>query len=116
MTIDASLNVRLRRVVRKHAKMRRNGVVYRVGRDGLIRARPSLIRPQMPLQGVAIIFGLLILFKSVMFAQIGAGNYAAKIDALRSGTTFERAGAVLLQEEPVTIAVGGYLKRYFFQR
>ncbi|SLN50011.1 hypothetical protein [Pseudooctadecabacter jejudonensis] len=116
MTIDASLNERLRRVVRKHDKMKRNGVVHRVGRDGLIRSRPRLIRPQFPWRGLAVLVGLLILFKSVLFAQIGPNNYDLRVEALRQGTLLEQAGAVVMQPEPVTVAVGGYLKQFFFQR
>ena len=116
MTIDASLDKRLRKVVRNHERMRANGVVHRVGRDGLIRSRPRLIRPRFPMKGVLIIAALFIAFKSLMFAQMGAGNYALKVEALRNGGMVERAGAVLMQEEPVTVALGGYLKQYFFQR
>ncbi|WP_375280180.1 hypothetical protein [Pseudooctadecabacter sp.] len=116
MTIDASLNERLRKVERKHGKMRRNGVVHKVGRDGLIRSRPRLIRPQVPFKGLLLIVALLITFKSLLFAQIGAGNYALRVDALREGTTLEQMGAFVMQEDPVTVALGGYLKQYFFQR
>ncbi|SMX36975.1 hypothetical protein [Octadecabacter ascidiaceicola] len=116
MTIDASLDKRLNRVVRNHERMRRNGVVHRVGKDGLIRSRPRLVRPRVPLKGVLLIAALFIAFKSLLFAQLGAGNYAEKVEALRSGSAIERAGAVLMQEEPVTVAVGGYLKQFFFQR
>ena len=116
MTINASLDKRLNKVVRNHERMRRNGVVHRVGSDGLIRTRARLIRPRFPLKGALIIAALFIAFKSLMFAQMGAGNYALKVDDLRNGSTFEQAGAVLMQEEPVTIAHGGYLKQYFFQR
>ncbi len=116
MTIDASLDKRLRKVVRNHERMKANGVVHRVGRDGLIRSRPRLIRPRFPMKGVVIIAGLFIAFKALMFAQMGAGNYALKVEGLRTGTPVERAGAVLMQEEPLTLALGGYLKQYFFQR
>lgn len=103
MTIDASLDKRLNKIVRNHDRMRNNGVAHRVGRDGLIRSRARLIRPLFPV-------------KALLFAQMGAGNYALKVEELRAGTVVEQAGAVLMQEEPVTVAVGGYLKQYFFQR
>ncbi len=116
MTIDASLNKRLNSIVRNHERMRANGVVHRVGRDGLIRSRPRLIRPRFPVRGAFIIVALLVAFKALMFAQLGAGNYASRVDALRGGNTVEQIGAVLMQEEPVTIALAEYLKQYFFQR
>jgi len=114
MTINVELDKRLNRVVRKHERMRRNGVVHRVGRDGLIRTRPRLIRPRFPLKGVVITLALLVTFKALMFAQIGAANYALKVDGLRNGTLFEQAGAVMLQEEPVTVALGGFFRTYVF--
>lgn len=116
MTIDATLNKRLDRVVRKHERMRTNGVVHRVGKDGLIRSRPRLIRPQFPIKGVFLIIALLVMFKALLFAQIGAGNYAIKVNDLRNGSSIERVGAFVMQEEPVTVALGGYLKQFFFQQ
>lgn len=115
MTIDASLDKRLRRVVRKHDKMRTNGVVHRVGRDGLIRSRPRLIRPRFPLKGVLVFAALFIAFKAILVAQLGAGNYALKVDDLRTGGFVEQAGAVLMQADPVTVALGDVLSPYFFK-
>lgn len=116
MTIDATLNKRLRRVVRKHDRMRMNGVVHRVGSDGLIRSRPRLIRPQFPIKGLFLVLAFLVAFKALLFAQIGAGNYAVKVEDLRNGTGVERVGALVMQEEPVTLALGGFLQQTFFQR
>ena len=115
MTIDASLDKRLNRVVRNHDRMRRNGVVHRVGKDGLIRSRPRLIRPRFPLKGALLIVVLFFAFKALLFAQLGAGNYGQKVEGLRSGSIVEQAGAVLMQEDPVTVAIGGFLKPVFFQ-
>ena len=116
MTIDASLDKRLDKVVRNHERMRRNGVVHRVGKDGLIRSRARLVRPRFPLKGALLIAVLFFAFKALLFAQIGAGNYAQKVEGLRSGSVIEQAGAVLMQEEPVTVALGGFLKQFFFQQ
>ncbi|AGI66602.1 hypothetical protein OAN307_c08810 [Octadecabacter antarcticus 307] len=109
MTISASLDKRLNKIVRNRTRTRRNGVVYRVGSDGLIRSGPRLVRPRFPIKGTLIIVALFIAFKALLFAQMGAGNYALKIDALRIGSMVEQAGAVIMQEEPVTVVLGGYL-------
>lgn len=116
MTIDVSLNKRLERVVRKHDRMRAKGVVHRVGRDGLIRSRPRLIRPRFPVKGVFLIVVLFFAFKAFLFAQIGAIGYAERVEGLRAGSVVEQVGAVLMQEDPVTVAVGGYLKQYLIQQ
>ena len=114
MTIDASLNTRLRRVERKRERMRRNGVVHRVGPDGLIRARPRLIRLRFPVKSAIAIVLLFMAFKALVFAQGGEGNYALKLEALQTGSLIDQAGAVLMQADPVTVALGGYLQRFFF--
>jgi len=116
MSADPTFNKRVHKVVRAHDKMRLNGVVHRVGPDGLIRSRPRLIRPAFPLRGALLIVALFMAFKSILFAQMGAGNYVAQVNDLRQGSFVERAGAVLMQEDPLTRALGGYLKPYFFQR
>ena len=116
MTIDASLNARLRRVVRKHDRMKHNGVVHRVGRDGLIRTRPRMFRRGFPLQSFVILAGLFFAFKAIVYAQIGAGNYALKVEELRNGTAIEQVGAFVMQEDPITVAVGDFIKPYVFER
>jgi hypothetical protein len=116
MTISVSLDKRLDKVVREREKMRRNGVVHRVGPDGLIRTRARLIRPRFPFQGAMIIVVLFMAFKALLFAQMGTGTYNARVDVLQAGSTFEKAGAVLMQEDRVTVAVGSFLKQYIFQR
>lgn len=115
MTVDASLNKRLRRVVRKHERMKMNGTVHKVGRDGLIHTRPRLVKPQFPLKGLIVTLVLLVGFKAVLFAQNDSGNYEATVETLRAGTAVERVGAFVMQEDPVTSALGGYIKQYFFE-
>lgn len=115
MTIDASLNKRLDRVVRRHERMKRNGVVHTVGPDGLIRSRPRLIRPRFPLRGAAVVVGLLIAFKALLVAQLGSLVYDARVAELRTGSLIEQAGGFVLQQDPVTVALSDYLNRYVFQ-
>lgn len=112
MTIDASLNDRLRRVVRKHERMRTNGVVRKVGRDGLIRTRPRLIRPQFPLKGALAVVVLFVLFKSFMIAQLGSASFDQRVDTLRAGTLVDQMGAVLMQPDPLTTKLAVYIKEY----
>ncbi len=114
MTISASLDKRLRKVVRTHDRMRANGVVRRVGRDGLIRTRPRLMRPRFPFKGALIVTALFFAFKALMFAQMGATNYAVKVEDLRAGSVVEQMGAVLMQEEVVTVTLGNLLNEYVF--
>lgn len=116
MTINAELDKRLNRVLRRHERMRRNGVVHRVGRDGLIRTEPRLIRPAVPLRGVAVAAGLFILFKAALFAQVGPAAYDERVEAMRNGSKVQQAGAWLMQAEPATVTLGGYMQTYVFER
>lgn len=116
MTINASLDKRLDKIVRNRTRMRRYGVVYRMDRDGLIRPRVRFMRPRFPIKGTLIIVTLFFVFKALLFAEMGADDYALRIDALRSGSMVEQIGAVIMQEEPVTAAIGGYLTQYLLQR
>lgn len=114
MTNSASLDKRLRRVVRTHDRMRANGVVHRVGRDGLIRTRPRLIRPRFPYKLLLAIVVLFIAFKTLMFVQMGSTDYAVKVQDLRAGGVVEQIGAVLMQEDRVTTTLGGLFNTYIF--
>jgi len=115
MTIDADLNKRLKRVVRKHERMKENGVVHSVGRDGLIRSRPRLFKFQFPIKSVMLVVALLVVFKAMIYAQSGAGEYVAQVEELRDGSTVEQVGAFIMQDEPVTVRLGGFLSQYFFK-
>lgn len=114
MTIDAALNKRLARVVRRHERMKANGVVHRVGKDGLIRARPRLFKFEIPYVAILTVFAVGVLFKSVVYAQMGAGDYVEKVEVLQAGTLFEKAGAFFMQEDRVTTALGEAISPIFF--
>ncbi|HKL69880.1 hypothetical protein [Salibaculum sp.] len=112
MSINTDFDKRVGHVVRTHDRIRRNGVVHRVGKDGLIRARPRVARPRFPLRAILIVMLLGLAFKGVLWAQIGPVGYAERVEKLRTGTTVERVGAWLMQPEGVTVWVGGQLRPY----
>lgn len=112
MSIDAQFDKRVRKVVKTHDRMRRNGVVHRVGRDGLIVSRPRLARPRFPLRGVMIILLMGFLFKGLLWAQVGPDGYRDRVEALRGGSTVQQAGAWLMQEEAVTVWIGQTVRPY----
>lgn len=114
MIVDPAFSKRLERVVRTHQKMRRNGFVRKVGRDGLIRVRPRLVRPRFPVKGALSVVALLFAFKAVLFAQLGDEPYSQRVADLRTGNAIERAGAVILQEDPLTVQLGRFLDRTIF--
>ncbi|PWG17898.1 hypothetical protein [Salibaculum griseiflavum] len=112
MSIDTGFDKRVDRIVRTHDRIRRNGVVHRVGKDGLIVTRPRVARPRFPLRGVLVVVLLGFAFKGLLWAQIGAAGYNDRVERLRQGTVIEKAGAWLLQEDAVTIWIGQQTRPY----
>ena len=102
MQAHVPFDKRLKRIVRQHDKMS-NGVVRRVNSDGLIVAKPRLYRPRFPLKGLLAVLFLGFLFKGFLFAFLGDAAYGERVAALQSGTVLEKAGAWVMQPDPITV-------------
>lgn len=105
-----SFSQRISRVNRRRQKMNNNGVVRKVGKDGLISAYPRRRMPSFPLRGIVILVMTAFLYKAVMFAWLGAAAYGDCIEALAQGTIVEQVGAWILQADPATVAFGTLIK------
>lgn len=105
-----SFSSRVRRVTRQHSKMNNNGVVRKVGKDGLISAYPRRRLPSFPWRGLIILMMAAFFFKAIMFASLGAATYGDRVDGLAQGTVVEQIGAWLLQADPATVAVGEFIQ------
>lgn len=101
---------RLRRVTRRHSQMRENGIVARVGKDGLISAYPRRRMPRFPLSGFVVLFAAAMLYKGFLLAYLGPATYDNRVSALAEGSIVEMGGAWVLQADPVTQAVAGFIK------
>lgn len=103
---------RMRRITRRHTQLSR-GYVTSVNDDGLVIAKPKRKFSRGTLRGVAIVVLVLMLFKGVLHSQLGAAGYAERLGALSNGSAFEKAGAVLMAADPITVwlsdLVGNYL-------
>jgi hypothetical protein len=97
---------RLDRITRERFRLS-DGVDFQVGRDGLIRpvARPR--RSFVPVKAVMTIVAVLVVLKSVLVASIDEASYAARLAGLEAGDWVERAGAVVMQPDPVTDWLAG---------
>lgn len=56
----------------------------------------------------------IIIIKASVFATIGAERYEERLAALRAGATVERAGAYVLQADPLTVAVAGQIRKLLY--
>ena len=74
------------------------------------RRRRRLLRLPALLALTAVI---LILLKAGLHAALGPDLYAAKVDLLRAGSDADRAGAWVLQVDPLTENISARIRRLF---
>lgn len=106
---------RIGRIDRKHRQMERG---YRPEMDdtGLIQMRPNssvrraFVKP--PFRAIGLFIIGLTLFKAVLLVDLGPSNYASRIDMLREGAIWEKAGAWAMQADPVTKAIADQVSPY----
>ncbi len=110
MSQTAEFENRLRRVGRRHRKMMTNGVVRKVGKDGLITSKPRSRMPRFPLKGFVILFVAAFVFKATLLAWLGAADYSARVTALGEGTVIEQGGAWVMQADPMTVVLSEVIK------
>lgn len=101
---------RLGALGRKHAAMG-NGYTTKVGRDGLIIVKPKRrIHTGFPFKGLlALVLGFFV-FKAFMLASLSEITYSERVEKLQQGTHVEQAGAYLMQIDPVTRGIAGFLE------
>lgn len=110
-TSEPTFEQRLRKLSRKHRRMSDNGVVQRMGPDGLMIAYPRRRAPRFPWHALAIVLGAAFMVKAGALAALGPVAYEARVAAFAEGSSPERAAAFLLRADPATVAVAGLLER-----
>lgn len=94
---------------RKHAAMS-NGYITAMRSDGLIivkpRRKPRRGFPLRMLLGLALGF---FAFKAVMLAALGDITYNERVAKLNQGTTLEKSGAWIMQIDPATKFLSGFI-------
>ncbi|WP_299611356.1 hypothetical protein [uncultured Tateyamaria sp.] len=101
---------RLGALGRKHAAMG-NGYTTKVQSDGLIVVKPRYrTQRNVPLRGLlALALGFFV-FKAFMLASLSEITYNERIAKLQQGTQIEQAGSYLMQIDPVTRFIAGFLE------
>lgn len=110
-TSEPSFEERLRKLSRKHRRMTENGIVRRMGPDGLIVEYPRRRTPGFPWQPLAIVLGAAFMLKASALATLGAVAYDQRIAGFADGTAAEQVAAFVLRADPATVAVAGLLER-----
>lgn len=110
-TTEPTFEERLRRVTRKHRRMSENGVARRMGPDGLVVEYPRRRMPRFPWRALVSLIVVAVVFKAAVLASLGATEYGLRVERLQSGTTVERASALVLQVDPASVMVADLLNR-----
>ena len=107
---QANFNKRLSALNRKHAAMS-HGFSTLLRSDGLIIIKPNrALRRAFPLKGLlALIFGFFV-FKAIMLSSLSEITYNERVAKLKQGGALEQGGAWLMQIEPVTVFLAGFVE------
>lgn len=100
---------RLKAIGRKRTRLAQ-GYVSKVGKDGLIIFRPKRRKGGLPLRGFLYLVLGFTFFKAVIIAHLGGPLYADRLAQLAQGSLAEQVGAVVMQPDPVSQAMSGYLR------
>lgn len=102
---------RLRRINKSRVKLAR-GYVSVVGDDGLIVVKPKRRRASFHLRALAFVIVGFMGFKVLILAALGQPVYEDRVETLRQGSTVERAGAWVMQPDPVTVLLAQKIRAY----
>lgn len=111
-TLSDGFDTRISKVRDDHLRMAR-GYDARVGHDGLIVFHPKRRKSRKKgfhLRALLLLPLALVGFKVLVLMQVGDASYQTRLDAMNAGTMPERAGAFVLQVDPVTRTVADHLK------
>ena len=107
----AGFEARLKKLDRKHTRLAQ-GYKGTVSRDGLIVFRPTRRQRGIPLRAIVMLVVGFFVFKGMVMAHTGAAIYDARVDALKSGTMIEQAGAFAMQSDPITVGIAQQLRPF----
>lgn len=107
---QADFNKRLSVLGRKHAAMS-HGFSTTMRADGLIVAKPKRTPSRgFPIKGLlALVLGF-FMFKAIMLSSLGEITYNERVAKLNQGGTVEQGGAWVMQIDPATAFLAGFLE------
>lgn len=99
---------RMSRISRRHSKLS-HGYVTKVMDDGMVVAKPRRRGGMTTVRALAILLLVMVLFKGMLHAVLGDVEYQTRIAALASGSSIEKAGAIVMTADPGTIWISGHV-------
>jgi len=97
----AQFEKRLASLERKHKELA-VGYVARINPDGLITVEPKSQSKGLVARVIAAAVLGVVAFKVITLSIVGPIIYQGRIDALMSGTSFERATGWIMQADPLS--------------
>lgn len=92
---------RVTRLSKKHQKLSR-GYRATLRSDGLVVMKPQRVRSGVPAKILLLCLLGFFAFKAFLLANLGQSAYQYRVDSLAQGTSVEKAGAWIMQVEPVS--------------
>lgn len=92
---------RVTRLNKKHAKLSR-GYRATMRKDGLVVMKPQRVKSALPAKVLLMCLVGLFAFKTFLLTSLGSSGYQYRVDALNEGTSVEKAGAWVMQIDPVS--------------
>ena len=97
---------RVNRISRRQTKLS-HGYVTTVTDDGMMIAKPKRKSKMGTVRSLILLALVMIVFKGVLHARLGAPEYQARIAALAEGSTVEQIGSWVMAEDPLTVLISG---------
>lgn len=104
--------LRRQRAIRKKHRRLAGGYVTRVNRMGVIEHRPRRSFGRITIMPLVLLAAMFLAFKAVLYVQLGEETYLSHLDNLTTGSAVERAGAMVMQIDPVTERVLGLIETH----
>ncbi len=103
---------RVTQLTKKHEKLSRG---YRASMrpDGLVVMKPQRVRSAVPAKVLLFCVVVFFLFKGFLLSNLGAVSYQTRVDALQEGTSVEKAGAWIMQADPVSEFLAAQMSKLF---
>ncbi|WP_371813843.1 hypothetical protein [Ruegeria sp. HKCCA5014] len=104
---------RVTRLVKKHDKLSR-GYRTTMRSDGLVVMKPQRVRSGIPAKFLLLCILGFIGFKALLLTHLGAGAYENRVASLSEGTSVEKAGAWIMQADPVSEFAASQLAKIWY--
>ena len=100
---------RVRNLERKHEAMG-NGYTAKIRSDGLIVVAPKKFESRISPRSVVLFLVAFMAFKGFLVASIGLLSYEDRLAKLQDGSILEKAGAVVMTADPLTLKIAEQIK------